>query len=172
MILVSSRIQENGVKKITSRSVKILAGVCLLMSTFALTLLPAVYSQQYTLYVQEGCTHCAKVEKFIEDTGLSEEFAIKDVLVDTAAGEAYTEFLDEKEVPLQQRGVPLMVYDGDLWLSGDVPIIDFLRERHDIAEPETPVESDDILLLGGGAIIIAAIVGYGVVNSLRGKKRS
>ncbi|MDD3661509.1 MAG: glutaredoxin domain-containing protein [Candidatus Dojkabacteria bacterium] len=172
MVSVSSSGKENGVRGLVRRGMGILVRVCLLISGIIIAGIPTVYAQQYTLYVQEGCTHCAKVEAFIEENGLEEEFAIRDVLIDTEAGEEYTAFLDEEAVPLQQRGVPLMVYDGGQWLSGGVPIIDFLRERHGIEEPEDPVGSDDILLLGGGAIIIAAIVGYGVVNSLHGKKRS
>jgi glutaredoxin len=118
------------------------------------------------LYVQQGCPHCEEVELFIEKYGLEEHFVIKDLSLEPEASEEYTELLDTLEVPLGERGVPLLVYDDDQWMTGDTPIISFIKERFDIREEERERVSEpgDYAILAGGMIFVGGIVGYGIVK--------
>ena len=126
-------------------------------------------ADELILYVQEGCNYCAKVEEFIDENSLRDEFVIKDILVDEAASEEFTDFLDSKEVPLEERGVPILIDENEEWYTGDVPILDYLRERYGIVEETREMETTDIVLLTFGGAVVLSLVGYGVYK-LVGKK--
>lgn len=133
---------------------------------------PVRAQESLVLYVQEGCGHCAKVEKFIEDNELSGDIEIKDTILDPGVSEEYTEYLDSKEVPVEDRGVPLLVIDGNDHKIGDTPIISYLRDVFGIEEDTQPsVETGDtVLLLFGGGVVVS-IFGYGVVNGIKSSKK-
>lgn len=127
-------------------------------------------SQGLVLYVQEGCGHCAKVEAFIETNDLAGEIEIKDVSADPGASEEYTAFFDAAGVPLEERGVPLLVYGGSEYLTGDAPIIDYLKEQFGIVDEKKTYSGSEIALLAGGTVFIGAILGYGIVKVVNGRK--
>lgn len=124
------------------------------------------------LYVQEGCGHCAKVEKFIEDNELGGVITIRDTIIDPGASEEYTEYLDSKEVPVDQRGVPLLVINGADHRIGDSPIISYLQEAFGIEEKEsTDIEREDAVLLVFGGGVVVSIFGYGIYNGIQNSKK-
>lgn len=130
------------------------------------TVSEAAVENDLVLYVQQGCPHCEKVEVFIEEHDLEEYFVIKNLSLEPKASEEYTELLDTLEVPLAERGVPLLLYDDDQWITGDTPIISILRERFNIQEEndESVSEPVDYVILAGGMIFVGSIVGYGIVK--------
>lgn len=126
-----------------------------------------------TLYVRTGCSHCEKVEEFLLTNNLSDAVTIRDVSVDDGANIEYTQFMRDNNVPEVDQGVPFLVYDDGQWLSGDQPIIDWLAEKYGITveEPIRALDTSDYLILGVGAVVVAVIVGYGIMNVINGKKR-
>ena len=123
------------------------------------------------LYVQTGCTHCAKVEAFIEENGIGGNIPIRDVSVDEGASEEFTALLDSQNVPLDSRGVPLLVHDGTEIISGDVPIIEYLRQTFDIPEESLSFSTTDFVMLGAGGVVALGVVAYGVYNGVYGNKK-
>ena len=128
---------------------------------------------QMVLYVQEGCSHCAKVEAFIEENGLEGEFIIKDTSVDEGASEEYVEDLERLGVSLEESGVPMLVYDNDQYLTGDTPIISFLQERFSITpsdDGEIVADASDVVILTAGVLFVGGILGYGIVKIVNDRK--
>ena len=158
--------------EIAKLSLKVMAAVCLLIVTSAVSPVSAV--SKPILYVKEGCSHCAKVEAFIEQYGLGETIEIKDVVLEPEASEDYTKFMEEQNVPAAEQGVPFLVYGDMEWLSGDTPIIKYLAEENDITIEDTS-EGSNVALLATGGIFVIGIVGYGVFsgifNSVNGRKK-
>jgi glutaredoxin len=129
--------------------------------------------QNMVLYVQEGCNHCAKVEEFLEENGLIDELTIRDTSVDPDASEEYVNELERLGVPLEESGVPMLVYDGDQYLTGDTPIISLLEERYEIKTPEDDpliTSTSDYITLGAGVLFVGGILGYGIVKVINDKR--
>ena len=152
---------------------RIIKMVVVVFGLFLLSRTPILAEGEMILYVQEGCGHCEKVEEFIEENDLGEEIVSKNTSIDPGASEEYTDFLDAQEVPLEERGVPVLVYDEDQYLIGDSLIISYLSEKYGIEEEERPSydQSDYLLLFVGGGIVFA-IVGYGIFNTIQSSKKS
>ncbi len=126
-------------------------------------------SEKITLYVQTGCPHCNEVEKFIEENELEDHFEIYNISTNDQALNQYNSFWERVDAPISSRGVPIIVYGNDEFVSGDTFIIDYLKERFEI---EDEFSSDDAFLLIGGAVIVAFVVGYGIVSAGNARKKS
>jgi glutaredoxin len=126
-----------------------------------------------TLYVREGCAHCAKVEAFLDEHSLTDTVVIRDIILDPKASEDYTAFMEEQNVPLSEQGaVPVLVYDGDKWISGDTPIIEYLADVNNIKLEDPQTEGSNIALMAAGGIIVLVVFGYGIVGRMHGSKKS
>ncbi len=126
-----------------------------------------------TLYVREGCSHCATVKAFMSANGIEDQVIVRDIIEDPKASEDYTSFMEANEVPLSERGaVPVLTYDENKWITGDTPIITYLAEKHDIELPEknTSNNDNDLLLVLGGSIILI-IVGYGIAKNVKSARK-
>lgn len=148
--------------------VQLILLVALLLSTFLAA--KTFAADEVILYVQEGCNYCAKVEEFIDENSLGDDILIKDILLDEAASEEYTQFFDENEVPLEDRGVPLLVDENGEWYTGDTPIISFFRDRYGIEVEPREMETTDLILLVVGGAIALSVVGYGVYKAIGNKE--
>jgi glutaredoxin len=84
------------------------------------------------LFVREGCPHCANVEKFLDDNGLTSEVQILDVEADPANAALYTQLSNDAGMSLEEQGgVPLLFDDGEAVTSADV-IIEHLGAKFDV----------------------------------------
>jgi glutaredoxin len=116
------------------------------------------------IYVREGCPHCAKVKEFVSANDIETEVQY----IETYNNEENQALMDSEferlNVPQASRGVPFMVYDQDQYEIGDVPIIEYLANKHEIeiVEPEYSTAAADYLFLGLGGLFILGILGYGV----------
>lgn len=92
---------------------------------FFLTLfLPrAVFSQApaMTLYVGEGCPHCAAVEQFLTEGRFYDKYSIgvKEVYFDRENAQELTALFEEHNIPLLQRGVPALFAEGKFYIGTD-----------------------------------------------------
>ncbi|MEA3357048.1 MAG: glutaredoxin [Patescibacteria group bacterium] len=133
--------------------------------------------EELIIYVSEGCPHCKKVEEYIAENDLDDEVIIKNTTVEEDAREEFTNFLDENEVPYEERGVPMMIYDDGEWLAGDSPIIEVLSEKFSIdgnvsaVEHERETNSGDLMIIVGGAFVLALVVGYGIFNAIDARRK-
>jgi len=164
------------------------AGVILWIFMFWMFSVPHIHSEdKMTLFVSEGCPHCIKVREFIAEHNMEDNIVVLNIHTDDGAAEKYTDFVAEHEIPLSEQGTPTLIYDGDRWVVGDTPIIDFLAERYDVQEGNNTSndsandasDGDDLgftigdyLIFGIGLIVVSSVVGYGIVNLVNERGKS
>jgi len=68
-----------------------------------------------TIYVSEGCQHCAKVEKFVELNDLTERIEYRDTANSEDYANQLSELFDNYGTPQEERGVPTMEFDGQIY---------------------------------------------------------
>ena len=115
---------------------------------FTLFLLPkAVFSQvpTMTLYVGEGCPHCAVVKQYIKEKGLDRSYAIgiKEVYFNRENAQELTKLFEERNIPLLERGVPVLLAEGKFYVGAD-KIKDYLSCLK--VEEEPTCEKPSLLL--------------------------
>ncbi len=81
------------------------------------------------LYVGEGCPHCEKVEEFLGSESMRDRVRIqmKEVFRDKANADEMLATAEKCGISKASVGVPLL-WTGSECLSGDGPIIDFLKQ--------------------------------------------
>lgn len=126
-----------------------------------------VESSKPTMYIREGCSHCAAVEAFLEENELIDEVNIMETYNNEENQAELDQWFERLSVPTNQMGVPFMVYeDGTKYLGGDTPIISYFSELFDIeiTEEDTklPTSSSDSAILMIGALVMLGVVGYGI----------
>lgn len=156
-------VPRNIIKSTLFATIAVFFSLCFLNTCFA--------DEDLVLYVREGCSHCKKVENFMKEHSLEDKIEVRDLSFDLGASEAYTDFMERNEVPLDQRGaVPILTYGESGWVSGDTPIIEYLAKKYDIEiEKRSPQKTNDMLYVGGGTVF-ALVVGYGIVNMVNERK--
>ncbi|PIS12401.1 hypothetical protein COT70_01115 [candidate division WWE3 bacterium CG09_land_8_20_14_0_10_47_33] len=125
---------------------RIIALCTFLFLTF---LLPqAVLSQapSMTLYVGQGCPHCAAVEKFLAEKGFYDKCSItvKEIYFNRENAKELTQLFEEHNIPLLQRGVPTLLSGGRLYIGED-KIRDYLLNLK-VEEENQSCEQPSLLL--------------------------
>jgi cytochrome c biogenesis protein CcdA/glutaredoxin len=141
-------------KIFTGLTVSALAGLMLAGSAMAAPLasesqVVANYTEEeITIYVGDGCPHCAVVEEYVEDEGVEEylDVEFKEVYNDRGNAAEFHERATELGLPLGSLGVPFLVV-GDEHFVGDKPIIAFFEEQIGLLEDDEPVVEP-----GGGTV--------------------
>jgi len=82
----------------------------------------------FTLFVGDGCPHCAKVEQYLVDNGVRDrvDLTLKEVYHDRANLDALTAQAQACNIPTDKLAVPFL-WTGRECLMGDVPVIDFFN---------------------------------------------
>ena len=98
----------------------------------------------YTIYVGDGCPHCANVEAYVGKNNLTEIFPIvfKEIYNDRQNAQEFNKVATEIGAPLNQRGVPFMVYGKQYWI-GDTPIISVLSDKYEGWKIEQAVKENN-----------------------------
>jgi glutaredoxin len=132
----------------------------------------AAPSPVLTLYVREGCTHCAAVKAFIAKYNITDKVKTVETLNIPAAEAELNTWYDKFQVATADRGVPFLVIDGKSYLEGDTPIIDYLTKTFNITvvADTTPTSTTDIVFVVAGGLILFSILGYGIYTMI-GKKK-
>jgi cytochrome c biogenesis protein CcdA len=88
------------------------------------------YSDRIIIFWGQGCPHCAKVEKFIQENGFDKIFEIerKEIYFNQKNREEFNRVCEEHNIPLMERGVPMALIDGNC-VIGDQDIIEALKEK-------------------------------------------
>jgi len=82
----------------------------------------------FTLFVGDGCPHCAKVEQYLDEKGARDrvDLTLKEVYHDQANAKELAAQAQTCGIPLDKLGVPFL-WTGTGCLTGDGPIIDFFE---------------------------------------------
>ena len=127
-----------------------------------------------TLYVRQGCPHCANVEAFMAKYGITDKVKIVETLNVQSAIDELTGWYDKFKLAADQRGVPFLLVNGTSYYEGDTPIIDYLTKTFNITVvPDTTTTSTstaDIIFVLAGGLILFSILGYGIYTMI-GKKK-
>lgn len=83
-----------------------------------------------TIFEAIGCTHCLKLDEFIQQNNLEKIFNIekKEIRFNRQSAEEFNRLADQFNIPLEQRGTPSALIDGQ-FIVGDQPIIKSLKEK-------------------------------------------
>ena len=140
--------------------------------TTATPLTTSVATPNLTLYVRQGCPHCAAVEAFMTKYNITDKVKIVETLNVQSAITELTGWYDKFKLADADRGVPFLVIDGTSYKEGDTPIIDYLTTAFNITvTPDTtPASTTDTLFVVVGGLVLFAILGYGVYTMI-GKKK-
>jgi len=78
-------------------------------------------AETMTLFVGEGCSHCAAVERFLEEGEFYQSCSIevKEVYFNHENAQELTNLFEEHNIPLLQRGVPTLLAEGELYIGED-----------------------------------------------------
>lgn len=121
------------------------------------------------LYYGIGCSHCAKIKEFINNTDLSVNIIEKEIYQNPANAQEYNELCDKKSIPVMERGVPLLYADDHIYI-GDYEVSTYLKDkaigltRDHTSDPDessnvpTPVVEKKISAPTIPVVILAAMV--------------
>ncbi|MCK4592020.1 cytochrome c biogenesis protein [Candidatus Parcubacteria bacterium] len=88
----------------------------------------AAPSQNY-LFFSTGCAHCGKVDEYFQKNNILEQYNIekKNINGDAESAQKFNKICQDKGIPLNKRGVPMLYFEGQC-LMGDMPIINFFEK--------------------------------------------
>lgn len=108
----------------------------LIFSLFVVLSLNTAFAEGLMLFVGDGCSHCAAVEKYLKDNNVSAKLPITvyEVWYNKDNAALYTQ--KASEVGYTDGYVPLLI-DGGRYVDGDTPIIDYIDGLLKDASPIT-----------------------------------
>jgi cytochrome c biogenesis protein CcdA/glutaredoxin len=117
-----------------------------------------------TLFIGEGCPHCAQTLKFLEDNGYLQRYgvAVKEIYFNQDNAAEFNKLLEEYSVPLMERGVPALLADGSFYTGTD-KIEDYFRKL------DAPQENDGNGGQSGstlGGLLLPALIAGAVADSI------
>lgn len=125
------------------------------------------------LYVRQGCSHCAKVDAFLEKYNLEDQVLRLETYNEPENQKALEEWFKTLNVTdPNQQGVPFLVIKSNTYLVGDVPIIEYLAKENNITieKSEYSTSTADMIFLGVGGLFLFGVLGYGVYTIFSKKK--
>jgi cytochrome c biogenesis protein CcdA len=118
------------------------------------------------LYYGNGCSHCAKVEKFMQDNVFGIEIEKKEIYQNQDNAEEFNEVCDKEGVDLMSRGVPFLYAEGEC-VVGDEPIISYLQEHGDMKGKEVVgIGSGQREEKSSNALTLPILIGAAFVDSI------
>jgi glutaredoxin len=92
------------------------------------------------LYYGNGCPHCSKVSKYIEEKNLDISLTKKEIYQNTDNAKEFNEVCESHEIGLYKRGVPFL-YIEDRCLIGSSKIISYLEKREAKTTDEIKIDA-------------------------------
>ena len=98
------------------------------------------FAQEYIYFYGNGCSHCAKVEKFFEKENIEKKYNIdmREIYFNRDNVLLFQEYVDKLEIDSSKAWVPFLVINNENecnYVAGDSKIISFFQEKID-AEDE------------------------------------
>lgn len=124
-----------------------------------------------TLYVRQGCSHCAKVEAFITKYNIVDNVVIRDTFENQGYTDELNGYFDKFKIEEGARGVPFLVINGIEYKAGDTPIIEYLTDTFNITvvDEKYQTSTSDMIFLGIGGLFLFAVLGYGIYTIVKKK---
>ena len=85
------------------------------------------------LFYGDGCPHCAKVEKYLEKEGMTDNLIKKEIYQDRENAQEFNEICEEEGIEFMDRGVPFLFSQGECFI-GDKEIIAYLGNKNENTE--------------------------------------
>jgi|SRR3989344_2043805 len=88
-----------------------------------------VLPTEYEYFWSETCPHCANVAEFMESWDKKDKIQMQKIEVNESLDnkKKFVERGDFCQIPRNQLGVPLLITPEGICLSGDEPIIEYLK---------------------------------------------
>jgi len=120
-----------------------------------------------TLYYGNGCPHCSKVSKYIEDKNIDISLVKKEIYQNSENAKEFNEVCESHEIGLYKRGVPFL-YAEDQCLIGSSEIIGYLKkyEEKEINETTQNIPDPKSSFLGAGKLTIPLLLGAAIVDAV------
>ena len=111
------------------------------------------------LFFSKGCPHCAKVKKYFQENGILEKYNIEERNIngDTKCAQEFNKICQDKGIPLNERGVPMLYFEGQC-LIGDKPIIDFFENKKLFSNPSQEGDEETAPMTAGQTSLTIPIV--------------
>jgi len=98
------------------------------------------FAQEYIYFYGNGCSHCAKVEKFFEKENIEKKYDIdmREIYFNRDNVQLFQEYVEKLDIDPAKAWVPFLVIDDENeceYVAGDSKIISFFQEKLD-AEDE------------------------------------
>ena len=112
------------------------------------------------LFYGEGCPHCAKVDRFLQENNLGDLVIKKEIYHNSQNAQEFNEICEEERIDLMKRGVPFL-YTKDACFIGDEQIISYFQDKvKDDSKDnqnikENKIENLTIPILVGAALVDA-----------------
>jgi len=89
-------------------------------------------TEQFIYFYGEGCSHCAKVDKFLSGGNYYQKYQIekKEIYFNRNNAMDLNLLFEKYNIPIEKRGVPTL-FTKDNFLIGDQNIIDFFNKDND-----------------------------------------
>lgn len=118
------------------------------------------------LYVRQGCSHCAKVQLFLNTNDLNDKVNRIETFNNADNQKKLEDIFKKYNVPAENQGVPFMVLSETEYLVGEPPIVNYFAEKYNIEIKEEEYKSstsDTIFMVLGGSVMLA-VLGYGLYS--------
>ena len=98
------------------------------------------FAQEYIFFYGNGCSHCAKVEKFFDENDIEKKYDLemKEIYFNRDNLKGFQEYIDKLWIDSSKAGVPFLVIENENecdYVAWDKKIISFFQEKLD-AESE------------------------------------
>ncbi|HOG15458.1 MAG TPA: cytochrome c biogenesis protein [Candidatus Absconditabacterales bacterium] len=92
------------------------------------------FAQDYVYFYGNGCTHCAKVEKFFDENDVVSKYNVKELEIYFNRNnlKTFSDYIEKLEIDKNKAGVPFLVIDSENecdYVAGDKKIIGFFQEK-------------------------------------------
>ena len=81
------------------------------------------------LFYGDGCPHCAKVETYLEKSGISTEIEQKEIYHNSKNAQEFNQICEEEGIDFMDRGVPFLYAEGECFI-GDKQIVSYFEEKN------------------------------------------
>lgn len=98
------------------------------------------FAQEYIFFYWNGCSHCAKVEKFFDENNIEQKYDLemKEIYFNRDNLKDFQQYIDKLEIDSSKAWVPFLVIENENecdYVAWDKKIISFFQEKLD-AESE------------------------------------
>ena len=116
----------------------------ILLNLVSLSPASAEDNNKIIFYWGQGCPHCAKVEKYIQENNLSKYFDIesREIYFNKKNRQEFLSTCQKYNIPLDKEGVPLALINNQC-IIGDQPIINALKAKLESAVPQSATTSNE-----------------------------